>query len=587
MIKEDNKYINGNYIPKVYTTTTDASGNSKTVDSTDNNTLKWKCDGKKWESEECTSMQKILEAWGGAYSPLLIYAYQVFRLQDYKSIDGTLNQIKTWGQLLNQLFVGAIMFLVFGLLVMALIAMLLLRAIKLWMYAIFSPLFTLHFVAGKELFGKSTEGFDLKEFIGLCFVPAVVWLTLSFGLMIVSVVGDSGSKSKPCSSIEITNLEKGTGGCPILTLFGNANNTVIRGVYSEKESPDKKYSVTIIKMAWLTHIYKWSATNANTVTSDANSIKLWLDAGGGIFWTIIVNIIALIFIWMAFMAGKWISKAVDAAVQPFEDMWKKVGSMAASIPKYTPIPGLGMSASGMQQVMSKLETNIDQKQREKLADTPLWKLVWMDSKLARAYSELEAQAKKEKVSMIELESARKAATEIIASKWLWSKEGQNAMDKLKQVAMKNDTLSTQIKNAKLYSTDWSITLAWEQLLEWNLKSTSWWSNQTLANDEVVKKWKSKQENYNGPTWGANWGISGNSSVNINIASNNNANEYSLGDKLKWYKDKNQFIQAIKENIDAIKEVKTEDIEAALKAHPAFKDKADEIINELKKTRKET
>jgi hypothetical protein len=40
MIKEDNKYINGNYIPKVYTTTTDASGNSKTVDSTDNNTLK-------------------------------------------------------------------------------------------------------------------------------------------------------------------------------------------------------------------------------------------------------------------------------------------------------------------------------------------------------------------------------------------------------------------------------------------------------------------------------------------------------------------------------------------------------------------
>jgi hypothetical protein len=67
--------------------------------------------------------------------------------------------------------------------------------------------------------------------------------------MIVSVVGDSGSKSKPCSSIEITNLEKGTGGCPILTLFGNANNTVIRGVYSEKESPDKKYSVTIIKMA--------------------------------------------------------------------------------------------------------------------------------------------------------------------------------------------------------------------------------------------------------------------------------------------------------------------------------------------------
>lgn len=40
------------------------------------------------------------------------------------------------------------MFLVFGLLVLALVFMLLVRAIKLWFYAIFSPLFTLSFVMG-------------------------------------------------------------------------------------------------------------------------------------------------------------------------------------------------------------------------------------------------------------------------------------------------------------------------------------------------------------------------------------------------------------------------------------------------------
>jgi hypothetical protein len=45
------------------------------------------------------------------------------------------------------------MFIIFGLLVLALVSMLLIRVIKLWMYAIFSPLFTLHFVAGKELLG--------------------------------------------------------------------------------------------------------------------------------------------------------------------------------------------------------------------------------------------------------------------------------------------------------------------------------------------------------------------------------------------------------------------------------------------------
>ncbi len=85
--------------------------------------------------------------------------------------------------------------------------MLLLRAIKLWMYAIFSPIFTLHFVAGKELFGKSTDGFNIKEFIGLCFVPAVVGLTLSFGLMIISVIHNPAPESTKCTNIKITNLE--------------------------------------------------------------------------------------------------------------------------------------------------------------------------------------------------------------------------------------------------------------------------------------------------------------------------------------------------------------------------------------------
>jgi hypothetical protein len=44
------------------------------------------------------------------------------------------------------------MFVVFGLLVMALIFMLLIRAIKLWFYAIFSPLMTLKYVLGDKMF---------------------------------------------------------------------------------------------------------------------------------------------------------------------------------------------------------------------------------------------------------------------------------------------------------------------------------------------------------------------------------------------------------------------------------------------------
>ena len=53
--------------------------------------------------------------------------------------------------IVHQGIVGAIMFLVFGLLTLALVAMLLVRAIKLWIYAIFSPLFTFQFVAGSGM----------------------------------------------------------------------------------------------------------------------------------------------------------------------------------------------------------------------------------------------------------------------------------------------------------------------------------------------------------------------------------------------------------------------------------------------------
>ncbi len=85
--------------------------------------------------------------------------------------------------------VGALMFLVFGILTIALVAVLFVRAIKLWFYAIFSPLFTFRFVAG-DLFkvADKDDSFSIKEFVGLAFVPAVIGLALSFGLIIVGAV---------------------------------------------------------------------------------------------------------------------------------------------------------------------------------------------------------------------------------------------------------------------------------------------------------------------------------------------------------------------------------------------------------------
>lgn len=76
---------------------------------------------------------------------MFIYAYGIFEIQEVKSLpenNSVADTIKTVGSLANQLIFNAILFFIFGLLTIALVFILLVRAIKLWMYAIFSPIFT-------------------------------------------------------------------------------------------------------------------------------------------------------------------------------------------------------------------------------------------------------------------------------------------------------------------------------------------------------------------------------------------------------------------------------------------------------------
>lgn len=99
----------------------------------------------KTDRSQCTSPEKILKSSGGMYSSLLIYGNSIFKLSEIKELNGIFNTLKSIAQLGNQLFISLIMFLIFGLLVIALVFMLMMRAIKLWFYAIFSPLMTLKY----------------------------------------------------------------------------------------------------------------------------------------------------------------------------------------------------------------------------------------------------------------------------------------------------------------------------------------------------------------------------------------------------------------------------------------------------------
>jgi len=65
-----------------------------------------------------------------------------------------------------------------------------------------------------------------------------------------------------------------------------------------------------------------------------------------------------------------VSKAVSVAVQPFEDLGKKVGNMAASAPKYMPIPGTGISVAGATHLIGQAEVKHQSSQIDKANNSP-------------------------------------------------------------------------------------------------------------------------------------------------------------------------------------------------------------------------
>lgn len=108
------------------------------------------------------------------YGPLIVYGYSVFKFEKITRLDSKLDVASAALKIVHTSIISTIMFAVFGLLTLALASMLLVRAMKLWMYAIFAPLFTFRFVAGSNLMGGDDDSFSIKEFIGLAFVPAIV-----------------------------------------------------------------------------------------------------------------------------------------------------------------------------------------------------------------------------------------------------------------------------------------------------------------------------------------------------------------------------------------------------------------------------
>lgn len=305
-----------------------------------------------------------------------------------------------------------------------------------------------------------------------------------------------------------------------MTMFGNKDNKIIRGI-TENPTDKSKEVVNIVRIAWLNLIFIWKATNTPwEMVKDIKAINWWLDSAGWIFWTIIINIIALIFVWMAFMAAKSISKVAETAFQPFEDMWKKIWEMAMSGPKYIPIPGTNwQSAASLQRTV---ELGVNKIQEEKLKNTTekAWKLVpwavkWIiqpedRTAIADAIKKWISQSTAdEKVSTIG--SATWSAIskwaefrwdnfEVIAKSWQEVLKWVNDKGKI-ETTLRNQGFDEMDIRATMKMINWDKLERVEEERIWKAiqtkYGTAWWSNWTATNGFTAT------ENVNA-SWQTSW-----------------------------------------------------------------------------------
>lgn len=177
--------------------------------------------------------------------------------------------------------------------------------------------------------------FTIKEFVGLAFVPAVIGLALSFGLIVAATISSGISASTQKDSCNMT-----TQTCELMSnIMGNPSNKIVQKINGKTGQDgtlaEKAESVTTIYIGGLELEFKWSLEKG----APTNVENGWTFLSG--FGTIIVQFIALIFIWVAFMAATKINTGIAAVVDPFVKFGQSVKNMSASAVQHVPLPIVG------------------------------------------------------------------------------------------------------------------------------------------------------------------------------------------------------------------------------------------------------
>lgn len=265
--------------------------------------------------ENSKSLSEVLTGnW--IYSVMYFYTFSVMKFDNYWKLFSW-DLIKWVNDVVNLIFktgFSIIFIVVYAILVIALWLALFVRILRLWFFALFSPVFWLLYFFKKDGWWDGVvKNFSLKNFIWLALVPVYVSAALAFWIIFILtadtwlqkswLVSQSEDKKSSCINLLPSDVSK-----------SKSTRVCWDWVYHDENS-----SKSIDAFKW----FVWS------------------------FWNFLLQIFGIIFLWVWVMAALKSSDITKEVVDPISKFWDSIWDLMKKAPTYAPIFPGGLSAQGL------------------------------------------------------------------------------------------------------------------------------------------------------------------------------------------------------------------------------------------------
>lgn len=388
--KQDTSMWHKKMLPTEFDFSTNSSGYGGIWDMTcDSGYLK-----ENW-SVRCMSPAEFLtynQSW--PFFIIMIYAYNIFKIQhaDIQNIqknfcttkneDGTTNTkesaencVRSLVAIVRDFWLSLIVTIFFAVMLIALCWVLLMRAIKMWIYIMLSPIFGLIYFTDKtgETFWEAGEAWFWElwfmQFFRLAMVPVLVSAVLSFWLLFVWVVRDNFHPTKQTSQREVCTDKNAW---YMVTYCIEEESTTNGTVYNSKliiwngAKNTKGETTDIVLNFWdsFSNIIG-SAESEGILSTTSGAVSGGISSVEDIFAHLILTMIALVFMFMGVKVAVQYDAVTKAAFEPFAKLGTSVGNLVAHSPSYLPLPHPAFAAITNPNILSNsidaIRTRLDEK----------------------------------------------------------------------------------------------------------------------------------------------------------------------------------------------------------------------------------